>query len=58
MEKQNKIVVKLATDQKGIKRLHEIPQNFEQLVQTVRERTKQPDAGLDELKITYEDGSD
>jgi len=56
MEKENpKIVVKLATEERGVKRLKIAPKDFTELLGVVRDQTKNPQADTSVLKIAYVD---
>jgi hypothetical protein len=57
MEKANnqKVVVKLATEERGVKRLKNAPENFAELLGVVRDQTKNPQVDTSVLKIAYVD---
>jgi hypothetical protein len=50
---QNAVVVKLATEERGVKRLKNAPRNFSELLGVVREQTKRSDTEM--IKISYVD---
>jgi hypothetical protein len=49
------VVVKLATEERGVKRLKAAPSNFAELLGVVRDQTKQPQVDTSVLKISYVD---
>ena len=50
---QTNVVVKLATEERGVKRLKNAPRNFSELLGVVREQTKRSDTDM--VKISYVD---